>query len=40
MQAAVKALIASGQYTTILTKWGVQGGAITAAQVKINGATS
>ena len=36
--AAVKQLIASGQYTQILTKWGIQAGAIT--EPKINGATS
>jgi polar amino acid transport system substrate-binding protein len=35
---SVKALIANGQYTTILTKWGVQAGAIT--NPVINGATS
>ena len=38
--AAVKALVKSGSYTKILTKWGVQAGAISPAQVKINGATS
>jgi polar amino acid transport system substrate-binding protein len=36
--AALKALMASGQYTAILTRWGVQGGAITTPV--INGATS
>jgi polar amino acid transport system substrate-binding protein len=36
--AAVKQLIASGQYTQILTKWGIQAGAI--SEPKINGATS
>jgi polar amino acid transport system substrate-binding protein len=35
---ALKDLIADGSYTTILTKWGVQTGAITAPA--INGATS
>jgi polar amino acid transport system substrate-binding protein len=40
VEAAVKSLISGGQYKTILTKWGVEGGAITADQVKINGATS
>ena len=35
---AVKALMASGTYTQILTKWGVQSGAITNPQ--IDGATS
>jgi polar amino acid transport system substrate-binding protein len=36
--AAMKALIADGTYKTILTKWGVQAGAITSPV--INGATS
>jgi polar amino acid transport system substrate-binding protein len=36
--AALKELIANGTYMQILTKWGVQAGAITAP--KINGATS
>jgi polar amino acid transport system substrate-binding protein len=36
--AALKALMADGAYTKILTKWGVQAGAIT--DPKINGATS
>jgi polar amino acid transport system substrate-binding protein len=36
--AALKALMANGTYTKILTKWGVQAGAIT--DPKINGATS
>lgn len=36
--AALKALIANGTYTQILTKWGVQSGAITTPA--INGATS
>jgi polar amino acid transport system substrate-binding protein len=36
--AAVKAMIADGSYTQILTKWGVQDGAIT--NPTINGATS
>jgi polar amino acid transport system substrate-binding protein len=38
--AALKALMANGAYTTILTHWGVQSGALPASQVKINGATS
>ena len=38
IQAAVKAMIADGSYTQILTKWGVQAGAITAPV--INGAIS
>jgi polar amino acid transport system substrate-binding protein len=36
--AAVKAVMANGMYTTILTKWGIQAGAIT--NPAINGATS
>ena len=36
--AAVKAVIANGMYTTILTKWGIQAGAIN--NPAINGATS
>jgi polar amino acid transport system substrate-binding protein len=36
--AAVKKIMADGQYSQILAKWGVQGGAITNPQ--INGATS
>jgi polar amino acid transport system substrate-binding protein len=35
---ALKALISNGTYTQILTKWGVQAGAITTP--KVNGATS
>lgn len=38
--AALKALMKDGSYTKILTKWGVQAGAISPAKVKINGATS
>ncbi len=34
----MKALIANGQYKTILSKWGIAEGAITNPQ--INGATS
>jgi polar amino acid transport system substrate-binding protein len=40
VEAALKVLMKDGTYTTILKKWGLQGGAITASQVKINGATS
>ncbi|HWE53882.1 MAG TPA: ABC transporter substrate-binding protein [Acidimicrobiales bacterium] len=36
--AAVQALMSNGTYNQILTKWGVQGGAVTSAG--INGATS
>jgi polar amino acid transport system substrate-binding protein len=38
VQDALKKLIAGGQYKAILTKWGVQAGAIT--KPVINGATS
>jgi polar amino acid transport system substrate-binding protein len=38
VQAAVNALIANGVYSQILTKWGVQAGAVTSSV--INGATS
>jgi polar amino acid transport system substrate-binding protein len=38
--AALQALMKNGQYMQILQKWGLQAGAIPAAQVKINGATS
>jgi polar amino acid transport system substrate-binding protein len=38
--AAVKALMSNGTYTSILSKWGIQSGALPASQVKINGATS
>jgi polar amino acid transport system substrate-binding protein len=38
--AALKALVANGAYMRILTKWGVQSGALPASQVKINGGTS
>jgi len=40
MLAALKQLMANGKYKAILTKWGIESGAIPAAQVKINGATS
>ena len=38
MLAALKALMANGQYKAILAKWGISSGAITNPQ--INGATS
>ncbi len=38
--AALQVLMKDGTYTKILATWGVQGGAIPASQVKINGATS
>jgi polar amino acid transport system substrate-binding protein len=40
MLAALKVLMSNGKYKAILAHWGVQAGAIPAAQVKINGATS
>ncbi|MGO9754041.1 MAG: ABC transporter substrate-binding protein [Solirubrobacteraceae bacterium] len=38
--AALQELMSNGTYTSILSKWGIQAGAIPASQVKINGATS
>jgi polar amino acid transport system substrate-binding protein len=38
--AALQQLMQNGTYMQILTKWGIQAGAIPASQVKINGATS
>jgi polar amino acid transport system substrate-binding protein len=38
--AALQELMKNGTYMQILTKWGIQAGAIPASQVKINGATS
>jgi polar amino acid transport system substrate-binding protein len=38
--ASVKKLMASGTYTKILEKWGIQSGAISESEVKINGAIS
>jgi len=38
VQAAVNLLISNGVYTQILTKWGLQAGAVTTATV--NGASS
>jgi polar amino acid transport system substrate-binding protein len=40
VQAALLALMKNGTYSQILNKWGLTAGAITASQVKINGATS
>jgi polar amino acid transport system substrate-binding protein len=40
MLAALKKLMADGTYTQILTKWGIQSGAISEAEAKINGAKS
>jgi polar amino acid transport system substrate-binding protein len=40
IEAALKAVMADGTYTKILTKWGIQSGALPAAKVTINGATS
>jgi polar amino acid transport system substrate-binding protein len=38
--AALQELVKNGTYASILAKWGLQGIAIPASQVKINGATS
>ena len=38
--AALKALMSNGTYSKIMAKWGLQSGAISPADVKINGATS
>ena len=38
--AALKVVEQNGTYMQILTKWGIQSGAIPASQMKINGATS
>jgi polar amino acid transport system substrate-binding protein len=40
LQAALLVVMKDGTYMKILQHWGVQAGAITPAQVKINGATS
>ncbi len=40
MLAALKVLMGNGKYKAILAHWGIQAGAIPAAQVKVNGATS
>jgi polar amino acid transport system substrate-binding protein len=40
VEAALKVLLTNGSYSSIMAKWGLQSGAITASQVKINGATS
>ena len=40
IEAALKAVMSDGTYTKILTKWGIQSGALPASKVKINGATS
>jgi len=38
--AAVQVLMKNGDYAKILAKWGVQSGALSAAKVKLDGATS
>ncbi len=38
--AALKVVMKNGTYMSILSKWGIQSGAIPASEVKINGATS
>ncbi|WP_051943257.1 ABC transporter substrate-binding protein [Streptacidiphilus rugosus] len=40
VQGAIKDIIADGTYTQILTKWGVESGALTADKVLINAAAS
>ncbi|MEY9963129.1 polar amino acid transport system substrate-binding protein [Streptacidiphilus sp. MAP12-16] len=40
VQGAIKDLIKDGTYNQILTKWGVQSGALPDTQVVVNGATS
>ncbi|HSN02947.1 MAG TPA: ABC transporter substrate-binding protein [Acidimicrobiales bacterium] len=40
LQAALKVLEANGTYKSILTKWGVQAGAIPASKMVLNGAIS
>ncbi len=38
--AALKVVMKNGTYASILSKWGIESGAIPASEVKINGATS
>lgn len=40
VQAGLKVLVSDGTYKSILTKWGIESGAISASAMKINGATS
>lgn len=40
VQAGLKVLVSDGTYKSILTKWGIENGAISASAMKINGATS
>jgi polar amino acid transport system substrate-binding protein len=40
IEAAVKTLIANGTYGAIMAHWGASAGALTASQIKLNGATS
>lgn len=40
VQAGLKVLVSDGTYHSILTKWGIESGAISASAMKINGATS
>ena len=40
IQAALKTLVANGTYAAILAKWGVSSGALTPAQMVLNGAKS
>ena len=38
--AALVVLVKNGTYQSILTKWGIENGAIPVSRMKINGATS
>jgi polar amino acid transport system substrate-binding protein len=38
--AALKVLVSNGTYMSILSKWGIESGAIPVSEMKINGATS
>ena len=40
VQAGLKALVSDGTYHSILAKWGIASGAISASAIKIDGATS
>ncbi len=40
VQAGLEALVSDGTYKSILAKWGISSGAISASAMKINGATS
>jgi hypothetical protein len=38
--AALKVLMSNGTYMSILSKWGIQSGALAASHVMVNGAIS